>query len=362
VSLFDHLKTSAAIAICLYDWEKSEKNSTNSNDPFLMIGADFSGIQNYIYNIISKSAAKNLKGRSFYVKLLSDSIVTLILQELDLFEANVIYNAGGGFFILAPNTPFVAGKLTELRQKIEDKILETHGTSIYVAIDSICMSKETLMGKDRFPKIGDCWTTLFEKRDILKKQRYKNRIIQEYELFFEPGEHGGITRRDAITGEEIPANAKNIYTLDGNRVDVNNLESEVVQELTYKQISLGRKLKQADVWVISNSRLNYWPDKESINPGNLGIYYYFLSEKELNAKAEKLKNSADWVKILTINANTRGQCDFINPAIQGSNNVYGFDFLGGNDYPIDENGDPKFFDELAGEDGFRRLGILRMDV
>lgn len=362
VSLFDHLKTTAAIAICLYDWEKSEKNLASINDPFLMIGADFSGIQNYIYNIISKSAAKNLKGRSFYIKLLSDSIVTLILQELDLFEANVIYNAGGGFFILAPNTPFVSGKLPELRQKIEDKIFETHGTSIYVAIDSIFMSKETLMGKAGFPALGDCWTTLFEKRDTLKKQRYKNRIIKDYELFFEPGEHGGITRRDAITGEEIQANAKNIYTIDGNRADANNSDSEVVQELTYKQISLGRKLKQAEIWVISNRPLNYWPEKESINPGNLGIYYYFLSEKELNAKAEKLKSSADWVKIITINANGNGECDFLNPAIQGNNNVYGFDFFGGNDYPIDENGDPKFFDELAGEDGFRRLGILRMDV
>ena len=361
VSLFDHLKTTAAIAICLYDWEKSEKNLTNNTDPFLMIGADFSGIQNYIYNIISKSAAKNLKGRSFYIKLLSDSIVTLILQELDLFEANVIYNAGGGFFILAPNTPFVAGKLPELRQEIEDKIFETHGTSIYVAIDSICMGKETLMGKAGLPTIGECWTTLFEKRDLQKKQRYKNRIIKDYELFFEPGEHGGITRRDAITGEEIPANAKNIYTLDGNRADAKS-ESELVQELTYKQISLGRKLKQAKIWVISNRPLNYWPEKESINPGNLGIYYYFLSENELNAKAEKLKSSADCVKIITINANSNGECDFLNTAIQGNNNVYGFDFFGGNDYPTDENGDPKFFDELAGEDGFRRLGILRMDV
>lgn len=362
VSLFDHLKTTAAIAVCLYDWEKSEKNLSNKTAPFLMIGADFSGIQNYIYNIISKNAAKNLKGRSFYLKLMSDSIVTLILQELDLFEANVIYNAGGGFFILAPNTSFVNEKLAELKQAIENKIFETHGTSIFVAIDSISIGKETLMGKTGFPTIGECWTTLFEKRDIQKKQRYKNRIIQDYDLFFKSGEAGGITRRDAITGDEIQANAKNIYTIDGKKANSGSTEMEVVQELTYKQISLGRKLKQAEVWVVSNQPLNYWPEKEAINPGNLGIYYYFLSKKDLDTKAEKLKSSADWVKIIAINSNSSRQCNFLNSAIQGSNNVYGFEFFGGNDYPADENGDPKFFDELAGEDGFRRLGVLRMDV
>jgi len=362
VSLFDHLKTTAAIAVCLYDWEKAEKNGgSRQNDPFLMIGADFSGIQNYIYNIVSQSAAKNLKGRSFYLKLLSDSVVTLILQELDLFEANVIYNAGGGFFILAPNTEQVINKLEALKNKIEDKIFETHGTSLYVAIDTVSLSKETLLGNGA-PSIGDCWTELFEKRDNQKKQRYKNRIMQNYELFFEPTEEGGITRRDAITGEEIPVKEKNLFSIDGQKIDLKNSETEVIRELTYKQISLGRRLKQADVWVVSNRQLSYWPERESINPGNLGIYYYFLSDDDIKSKGEQLKSSVDWVKIITINGNTKGYCDFLNTTIHGNSNIYGFEFFGGNDFPTDDNGDPKFFDELAGEEGFKRLGILRMDV
>lgn len=360
VSLFDHLKTTAAMAVCLYDWEKESESKLE--DPFLLIGADFSGIQNYIYNIISKSAAKNLKGRSFYLKLLSDSIVTLILQELNLFEANVIYNAGGGFFILAPNTNQIVKKLDELKHTIEEKIFEAHGTALYVAIDSLSLSKATLLGRNGAPSIGDCWTLLFDKRDYQKNRRYSDKILQNYELFFEPGELGGIARRDAITGEEISETEKNVFTLEGKKVSSSSKETEVIRELTYKQINLGRKLREASIWVISRQPISYWNEKESINPGNLGIYYYFLSENDLKSKAEQLKSSADSVKIITINGNSKGLCDFLDPTLQGSNNVYGFEFFGGNDFPSDKNGDPKLFDELAGDEGFKRLGILRMDV
>lgn len=361
VSLFDHLKTTAAIAVCLYDSQKGE--IPDKSNPFLMIGADMSGIQNYIYNILSKSAAKNLKGRSFYLKLLSDSVVKILLDGLNLFEANVIYNAGGGFFILAPNTEFVNTKLKELKTFIEEKLFETHGTSLYFAIDSISLSKEILMGKDNTSDLGKCWDDLFKKRDENKRQRYKNKIVNDYEYFFTPGETGGITPRDVITGEEIPTTDKYCYTLEGVRKkNIQNQSDEIIRELTYKQILLGRKLKSADIWVISKQALNYWSDKDSINPGNLGIYYYFLTRNEIKEKNEQLKGSADSVKIITINGNDTDDCDFLNTMIQGSNNVYGFDFYGGNDFPADNNDDPRLFDQLAGEEGFKRIGVLRMDV
>ncbi len=363
VSLYDHLKTTAAIAVCLYDWEQEAEDK--NSDPFLLIGADFSGIQDYIYNIISKSAAKNLKGRSFYLKLLSDSVVRLLIDRLNLFEANVIYNAGGGFYILAPNTPATKEKLEEVTHFNENQIFETHGTSLYVAIDSVSISKATLMGTDHKNTLGTRWGELFEKRDSKKKQRYQQRLVADYSSFFEPGKTGGTALRDAITGEEIPEGEEFVFLLDGSKLrksDAGATGNEVVSELTYKQISLGRKLREADVWVISRKPLTYWSDRESINPGNLGVYYYFLTEKDIKKKAEELKASADSVKIITINGKENGEVDFLNTMIQGCNNVYGFEFFGGNDFPADGKGDPKFFDELAGEEGFRRLGVLRMDV
>ena len=363
VSLFDHLKTTAAIAVCLYDWNKEEKHADDAGkDPFLMIGADFSGIQNYIYNIISKSAARNLKGRSFYLKLLSDSIVKIILDGLSLFDANVIYNAGGGFFILASNTAQTRSKLENLSKLIEEKIFYAHGTAIYVAIESVSLSKDTLLGKQGNPSIGEKWNELFEKRDNLKKRRYQDKLVRNYELFFEPGEAGGTNLRDAITGEELDFTGNNIYSIDGKKIIKEPAGQDVIGELTYRQIILGRKLKHTEIIVESDHILSYWPDSEFINPANLGVFFYFLSQGDLDSKAEQLKLSADSVRIITVNSNKAGKCEFINPLLQGSNNIYGFEFIGGNDFPADENGDPLYFDELTGEDGLRRLGVLRMDV
>lgn len=132
VSLFDHSKTTAAIAVCLYDILKSGEKPENE---FLLVGGDFSGIQQYIHQIVSKYASKNLKGRSFYIRLLSDTIVRYLLKQLNLFQANIIYNSGGSFYILAPNTTDTVRQLNEAINLIEHKLFDELGNSLYVAID-----------------------------------------------------------------------------------------------------------------------------------------------------------------------------------------------------------------------------------
>ena len=84
VSLYEHLKTTAAIAHCLYcyyeenpncfNWDAaaSRLNIADEARPVIMVGGDISGIQKFIYNITSSKAAMSLKGRSFYLQLLRD--------------------------------------------------------------------------------------------------------------------------------------------------------------------------------------------------------------------------------------------------------------------------------------------------
>jgi len=100
VSLYDHLKTTAAFALCIYDYinDKGIKEVPNGNTkPFVLLGGALSGIQKFIYNITAKGAAKNLKGRSFYLELLIDNIVQIIVDELELQRGNIVYATGGGF-------------------------------------------------------------------------------------------------------------------------------------------------------------------------------------------------------------------------------------------------------------------------
>lgn len=351
VSLFDHLKTTASIAVCLYD--KSLESNAGNEDEFLMIGGDFSGIQSYIYNILSKQASKNLKGRSFYIKLLSDAVVYYLLKELNLFHGNIIYNAGGSFYLLAANTKMVRNKFSECKKTIEKKIFESHGNSLYVAMDAVSIAKNTFLLKDE-KNLSDVWKDLFNRRDEGKRHRYSEELINNYEKFFLPGDIGGQTLRDAVTGDELKEE-------DARRLE-NDDVSEYVSELTWKQIFLGKKLRDAEFLVISDGPLTYWSKKDFIDPAGLGFCFYFLSKKEVETKREELKSSADKVKIITLKADANGNCDFLNTAIQGYNNVFGFDFLGGNDFPKDEEGHPLTFDKLAGKSDFKRLGYLRMDV
>ena len=358
VSLYDHLKTTAAFAICLYDYlvetEKTDVKINENEDPFMLIGGDISGIQNFIYDIISKNAAKNLKGRSFYLQLLTESIIRNILFELNLFRANIIYGSGGCFFILAPNTKINKEKLTKLEENISDKIFKSHKTILYLSLDSVSFGENEIFNEG----IGDLWHKLHSKLDIKKQQRYISKLEDDYKFFFSPSGIGKKQERDAITGEEI-LDEDETKMIEGNKIKLS----------TYKQIQLGKKLKEADYWVISKNQLKYWSGENEYNPVDIGIYHYFLSEKQIKEKRKELKASADKIEIVTVN-----KLNFLETSISGIDNIYNFTFYGGNDFPAYDKyekdddgtehfkGEPKSFDKLTGDSDLKRLGILRMDV
>ena len=345
VSLYDHLKTTAALAVCLYDYKM--ECGDEGECPFLLIGADFSGIQNYIYQIVSKYAGKNLKGRSFYLRILSDAVVRYLLKELNLFQANVIYNSGGGFYLLAPNTANVKTKLESAIKTIEKQLFKSHGTALYVAIDSVPLSYNALMHKDG-ENLGTVWGNLFMKRDKKKQTKFASLIQQDYDAFFTPSMMGGESKRDTITGEELQPDEV-----------AKKMESMYLKELTAQQIEIGQKLRETNLVVVKEGEpLSYWANRKHIAPGNLGFTYYFLdSDAELQEMKEKLSASADEVSVITMNGKL-GNCDFLH-SLNGINNIYSLEFYGGNE--IDQK-NKRTFEEMCENKNLSRLGVLRMDV
>lgn len=348
VSLYDHLRTTAALSVCLYDYKESKEQNKESkeqnNAPFLLIGADFSGIQNYIYQIVSKYAGKNLKGRSFYLRILSDAVARYILKELDLFQANIIYNSGGCFYILAPNTAKVKDKLVHTINTIEEHFYKAHGTSLYVAIDSVELSKDALMRKNG-NNLRKVWGELFVKRDRKKNAKFDTLIKHNYTQFFTPSQQGGGAKRDSITGEEFNKEEKI------KEVEESGL---LLSELSYAQIEIGQKLREATYMVIKQGdELPYWSDKAHIAPASLGLTYYLVNQEELKDARVLLNDSADSLTIIALNG------DF--PWDQrGHNNIYGIDFYGGNE--VIGRDIPTFEKMCDDNDNFKRLGVLRMDV
>lgn len=133
ISLYDHSRITAALAVALYQYH-SETGKTeiadvedNKADKLLFIGAGLFGIQKFIFasgGSTNKAAAKLLRGRSFYVSLLSELVADLILREAGLPVTSLILNAAGQATILAPNLPRVLDSVERVRKKVNDWLIE----------------------------------------------------------------------------------------------------------------------------------------------------------------------------------------------------------------------------------------------
>lgn len=81
-------------------------NSSLSNNKFLLIKGDISGIQEFIFNVKSENAARSLKGRSFFIKILTEiairSIFDLFNIDKNIEEKYRISTSGGNFFLKLP--------------------------------------------------------------------------------------------------------------------------------------------------------------------------------------------------------------------------------------------------------------------
>lgn len=124
ISLFDHVKMTAAVAACIYDYlnEKqlnyketlfTKEKEFYDQKVFLLFSMDISGIQDFIYTITSKNALRTLRARSFYLEILMEHIIDLLLEKLELSRTNLIYSGGGHCYMLLPNTDGAKAKIKE---------------------------------------------------------------------------------------------------------------------------------------------------------------------------------------------------------------------------------------------------------
>lgn len=107
VSLYDHSRAVAALAVALWRYhherdddpgitaQRMSKRADWHEPKFLLIQGDFFGIQNFIFATggeTQKRAAKLLRGRSFFVSLLTECAALRILDDLGLPATSQIVN------------------------------------------------------------------------------------------------------------------------------------------------------------------------------------------------------------------------------------------------------------------------------
>ena len=158
ISLFHHARLTAAIAACLAatseddlptddllrlrdllgkfeepDFpEQLERNSVSQKPLCLLVRGDVAGIQSWLYRIARaegeehRRTAKRLRGRSFYLVLLTQAIAEWLCRKAQVPPCNIIFCGGGVFDVLLPVS--VEGQIKEWRKELDNWLLsEFHG-------------------------------------------------------------------------------------------------------------------------------------------------------------------------------------------------------------------------------------------
>lgn len=206
ISLYAHLRTTAAIAACLGRELSEIEIDALLTDPkdshkkiCALIKGDISGIQNFLYHVLSDGAANRLRGRSFYLQLLTEAIAHYVLKQFDLPITNLILASGGHFYILAPDTE-AKTKLDTIRQNISKKLWRLHRGDL-----SCILAGMSIRARDFGPKnFSDKWKEVSENVQERKQGKWAELGAQDmFGNLFEPHEEPHQERENHWKFEEF---------------------------------------------------------------------------------------------------------------------------------------------------------------
>ncbi len=342
VSYYDHRRLTAALAVCLADRVKDGTTfavPADDENVALLVGGDISGIQDFIYTLRAKGAARTLRGRSFYLQLLTEAILRFTLRELDLPYTNVIYSGGGHFFLLAPSSK--DGELERIQKKITKTLLKHHRTSLYLALGCAAVPRNGFE-KGSFPKH---WGEMHAAMTERKRRRYSELGGDMYSSLFAIPETGG-----------NPENTCDACGEDQRALQVWKFKDDKdgkICTLCASFEDLGRELTRSGLLALSfgNSNANGVRDAADAL-AEFGMTHRFVKKGE---------------ETIALQGNETVLWSFDDPdVVKGSSfgNTAKWLRYTANTVPVDADGNVLTFDDLQKqvEGGFERLGVLRMDV
>lgn len=337
ISLFDHLKTTAAISSCIYQYllEKDEYKISNDTNHFLLISGDMSGIQNFIYDIqypqdAQKGMSKRLRGRSFYISITNENIARVIVDKLELTEANILWCGGGDFLILASNTNKTKNIINEYEKEINELLFKKYRGKLFLS-----MITQSCSGKDLGENFAYLRNKIFYKTSQRKRQKFHNMIDEVF-------------REEEYAPSSICKICGNTWTNNGICNDCRNHED------------IGNNIIKSS-FIIRSVLKNTAYNKFDFQEFNVG--YIFSNEEKLSENIEKILNISSKVQIFSLN-DTNFINDDIMKKFKGSNVQisYGFSFLG-NTVPLHPEHGMLNFQQIADiSKGSKKLGVLKMDI
>lgn len=180
ISLYDHAKTTAAIAGCLFLYhmpkydDKTVRNE--EEEKFILLAGDLSGIQNYIFNITHIGAggsAKRLRARSFTVAMFSEIVTHKFLRTFGLAESHVLMSSGGKFIVLMPKVPGAEQMIREIEREVAQWFYESLNAEIGLNVATL-----KLAGKD-FKKFNEVFSKMNAALQAKKQSPFSALLLSE---------------------------------------------------------------------------------------------------------------------------------------------------------------------------------------
>lgn len=345
VSLFDHAKTTAAIAACIYEYLSDhgisnyrealfdrQKSSRFYEKPmFLLCSWDMSGIQSFIYNISGSGALKQLRARSLYLELMLEHVSDELLERLELSRANLLYTGGGHAYLLLPNTRQTKAIFEDFCDELQKWFIKHYGIDLYLATSLVECSANDLANKgedkQRYSKL---YQELSEGLSAAKASRYDAHTIKELNF-------GGVGEYD---------HSRECEECHRSDADINE------NNLCPLCVSLGKisaSLIHKDVFVVVETP----KDEDAASFGRIGLTLPFDKQLVMYSRDEYLATRPAFVRIYTKNSWDMG--------VKLSTHLW----MG--DYTVDtgEAGISAYASQgstLEEDHGIKRLGVLRADV
>jgi CRISPR-associated protein Csm1 len=257
ISLYDHMKLTAAFAGAMYRWFKAEgivdykkyclegkQKEIREQEMYLLVSGDISGIQNFIYTIPSKGALKSLRGRSFYLEILTEHVVDELLERIGLSRANLLYTGGGHFYLLLPNTEDLINHLKTFENLLNEWFLHHFGNRLYIALGWSAFSAHEIAATG--PGIGEVYRRVGKVLSERKLRRYsKEQLTAMFDWNSELNSVGDGTRECSVCHTSSNSELLRPYVLGDDGALACNSCNALAQ--------LGQEVLNKDVFIITDA-------------------------------------------------------------------------------------------------------------
>ncbi|MCC6443078.1 MAG: type III-A CRISPR-associated protein Cas10/Csm1, partial [Armatimonadetes bacterium] len=190
ISLFDHLRMTCAIAICLYRYHSARgalsdeaiKTAPPDQARCALLVGDLSGIQDYLFDIATVGpggVARRLRARSFALQMLSEVASQKALCDFDLPVANIVMASGGKFYALLPNLEETAAKIEALQGECDRWTLRRYHGALTLNLAWTPMTDHEFGAGGRESGFGPALARLHSALSRRKQRRLSGAILGE---------------------------------------------------------------------------------------------------------------------------------------------------------------------------------------